>query len=312
MAYYSGQVASYQELLNVLVAACVEQGWIWADGILSKNNVSIKFQVNNTPAESNGPGLIAQIGTGQSGSNLINPATSKQRIGKISSAGWGAIFDFPLIYNIHIQNNALDEVYCVINHSVDTYQYLAFGHFNSLDYGAWISATTGLRYSSETANRIVLTPSFDGPTWVYSKVRAIFWMLYVDSYSSSQTVSEVVWDQQNNIWLNDAPQRGVELSAYLEIHGLIQRQPSNWSSNAILLPINIYTKKNPQKNSLIFSLFNARYIRIDNYEPDQIINLNGDRWKVYPFYKKNINDRDNIYSGGHSGTFGWAIRYDGP
>lgn len=42
MAFYNGQASSYQELLDVLVAGCVEQGWTWTNGILSKGYAFVK------------------------------------------------------------------------------------------------------------------------------------------------------------------------------------------------------------------------------------------------------------------------------
>jgi len=59
-------------------------------------------------------------------------------------------------------------------------------------------------------------------------------------------------------------------------------------------------------------LQNARTLRVDNYDPGQIITLGDDQWRIYPFYRKNADQRDGTTSSGgdHSGTMGWAIRYD--
>ena len=59
-------------------------------------------------------------------------------------------------------------------------------------------------------------------------------------------------------------------------------------------------------------LAHCRFLRIDNYQPGDIIPLGPDRWKVAPWYRKNTAQRDGGSNIQHTGTFGWAIRYDGP
>ncbi len=57
---------------------------------------------------------------------------------------------------------------------------------------------------------------------------------------------------------------------------------------------------------------NAKFIRINNYEPEQLIVLGNDKWMVFPFYKKNSESLGGTGISDHTGTFGWVIRYDGP
>ena len=66
------------------------------------------------------------------------------------------------------------------------------------------------------------------------------------------------------------------------------------------------------KVRLVLEVRNARYMRIGNNDPEQVITLGPDRWKVFPFLRKNASVPDGGSVIDHSGTFGWAIRYDGP
>ena len=66
------------------------------------------------------------------------------------------------------------------------------------------------------------------------------------------------------------------------------------------------------KVSILAKIENARYLRIDNLQPEQILTFGAEKWMVFPFHKKNSSVRDGGTSIDHSGTFGWAIRYDGP
>ena len=312
MAYYSGMATGYDDLQTALINACVSEGWSSSGGILSKGKIFIKTSINYTGSANNGEGLVIQIGTGQSGSALVNPSAAKGRLGKLASAGFGANFNFPVLYNIHISNDAQNEVFLVVRTGVDIYQYLAFGQSSISGYGAWMSAISPLRFSSVTVNTATLNPSFDGVSYSYSKIRAFWWQVgNVTTYFSSESCCEVCRDEINAVWLNDNPATGIVAVGYSPIHELIQRQPSAWSSNAVLLPINIYTRRAENKISHVLGISSARYVRIDNYEPEQVITLGTDKWKIYPFYRKNSAER-NGNSADHSGTFGWAIRYDGP
>lgn len=66
---------------------------------------------------------------------------------------------------------------------------------------------------------------------------------------------------------------------------------------------------------------NARYFRLGLNAARDIITVGRDRWKVYPWYK--LNAADGYYDAsdspgsaggrvGHTGSFGWAIKYTGP
>lgn len=77
------------------------------------------------------------------------------------------------------------------------------------------------------------------------------------------------------------------------------------------MPYNIYLERPENKLSLICQFENARFLRIDNHEPEQILTLGHERWMIFPFCRKDVKNRNgglNIY---HTGTFGWAIRYEG-
>lgn len=313
MAYYAGMAGNYDDLLIALTTACVSEGWSFSDSIIYKDKVFIKTDINYSGTPDNGEGLIIQLGTGKVDGVLVDACSAKGRLGRIASAGFAANFSFPVQYNIHFSNDAQNEVFLIVKTDIDTYQYLAFGQSSISGIGAWMSAISPLRFSSETNSSITLEPTFDGLSFVYSKIRAFWWCLpNLNSYFSPESCCEVCRDETNAVWLNDDPNAGIDAMAFPVIRDLIQRQPSAWSSNAILLPINIYTKRPENKVSQIISINNARYVRIDNFEPEQIVTLGMERWKIYPFYRKNSVERDGWIESDHSGTFGWAIRYDGP
>lgn len=309
MAYYSGQAVSYQELLDVLVSACVMQGWTWADGILNKGNIFVKLSV----AIGDGAGIVASSGTGKVGANLTNASPIEPRLGRNTVKA--PIVTFPLNYMLHVFND-INEVFLIIKFDNDRYHYLAFGTTATSGLCLWVVATAGKLYTSSTS------ASFG---FAISATVGLEQML---NYSQSQScgpfwctrggvnndlAKTAIYTSIDNNWvvstnINDA------VNAIFSVSSLINKNPSNWNNESILIPIEIQQYRASNKKSIVANIECARYLRIDNYEPEQIIVLGHTKWKVYPFYRKNIQQRDGGGTGGadHTGTFGWAIRYDGP
>ncbi|MEX5365705.1 hypothetical protein WCE00_01830 [Acinetobacter haemolyticus] len=300
MAYYSGVVTSYQELLDVLVAACVAEGWTWADSILNKGTAYLKLS-NQTGSY---PGVVAQGGTGKSSGTLVNPSDQMPRLGRPVALGTGnnSNVTWPAQYYIHIYENP-NEVYLVLHHSVDAFWKLAFGLSDLDGSGLWITGTAG--YGGPTQNSSA-QGSFAATLTGGAGALATgipFWQ----SSSNSNNVENILF--RDGSWLYS----GSTFHAVLAIAPLFARLPNSWNQESILIPILAYESVASSKISLRLQLNNARYIRVDNYEPNQILTLGNEKWKIYPGVRKDIVNRDSG-SGGrdNTGTFGIAIRYDGP
>lgn len=302
MAYYSGQASSYQELLNVLVNACVEQGWAWNNSILSKENCYLKLTATATGATA---GIIATGGTGvSSGSTLLNPALTTPRLG---NPGIVNAINFPVAYRIFI---FAKEVYLITKFNINSYYYLAFGKssINLGGNGLWISATAcgaGIYSSLTGAISIGSSTGGAGGATTPSAV-APFWN---GSQFSNNWSNSVIQHGFDNILWSSGTTKAILVSS---LSPLINRMPSNFSQETVLLPINVYVNRLQNKISLACQFEHARFIRIDNFNDEQIITLGGDKWMVFPFYKRDITARDGGNYIDHTGTFGWAIRYDGP
>ena len=82
----------------------------------------------------------------------------------------------------------------------------------------------------------------------------------------------------------------------------------------MLLPLRCYKERPSYKSSLIADLANARLVRINNLAPGDIVTLGAEKWKTFPWYRKDLSYPNGGVTGNynHSGTFGWAIRYQGP
>lgn len=224
---------------------------------------------------------------------------------------------FPCNYDVF---GFAQELYLVVNYDVDSYQYMAFGKSavpGLPGQGGWVAATLGNAPAGECAGTTSTTDLIgiakDGSINSTTAVAAAFW--FTDSSSLDAC------GQQRNCWVNHgfdtlgwlwkSTQSGTPVGVRA-ITTLIEKQPSVWNSEATLLPIRAYVERPSFKASMVVDLANARHLRVDNLTPGDILTLGADKWKVYPWYRKDSAARDGGSSVNHSGTFGWAIRYQGP
>lgn len=290
MAYYTGQCSSYQHLADILVEKCQAHGWAWQDGILSKHKIKVKLWVCNTPSNYNtGEGIIL---TGMI-DNMI--ADIQPRLGGLDVVNESI---FPAMYHIFIFER---EVYVVMKFDIDKFYWLTFGQSLAFDT-VWFSANT-CQYCHHVDKYIFIT-QYDGGVSVSSVTSsAPFWG---KAYRTAQWCNSTLLHQiDGHIW------SGYVSQAYSNFQPLLDRLPTSHFSDSPLLPYNIFLERDENKISLIAQFAHARFVRVDNYEPEQIITLGHEKWIVFPFFRKNINQRNGYHNIEHTGTFGWAIRYDG-
>lgn len=297
MAYYTGQCTSYQNLADILVEKCQAHGWAWQNLILSHVQFNLHLEIKTNQHSLMFRGIAHGVYT-----------PNACRIGRVSSSMPNADVQFPCGYDLFIFES---EVYLVINYNYDYYQWLAFGKSDydfshSAGTGMWISASLGEAIVS-SHNPIAIGTDYEGGSGNQQLVSpAPFW--------GSEGVYTSYWRQ--SFLHSNLDQHGwVVESEYFNKKQTYQlfweRQPNAWNADAILLPITVYKGRPQNKISLILQTRHSRFLRIDNHEPKDIIQLGHEKWKVFPFFKKNMQQRNGGFSLRHTGTFGWAIRYEG-
>ncbi|MBB3103803.1 hypothetical protein FHR87_002200 [Azomonas macrocytogenes] len=282
-------------LRQALIDACVTEGWAWNAGseVLSKDAMFLRLQIVS--------GYLTLLGrTSATAGDMPNVV----RIGQLGTQP----LVWPLSYEIFVFNG---EVYLVANYNVDFYQWCAFG-LSTVDglpgSGMWVGATVGSGVNP-TGGPIYIMGGAGGDPGDNSTSGALFWATVTGSGGGRNGFVHSDLDAQGwwlGQYLTDYP---VGIAPIVPLIGLL---PNAWNSEAVLLPIRSYKKRPELKVSLITDLEHARYTRVDNYEPSEIITIGSDRWKVYPWYRKNTTTRNGGSGIAHTGTFGWAIRYEGP
>ena len=332
MAFYSGLASSIDDLLVALQNACVTEGWNQNGNILYKSGCYVEF-IKSSAA------LAVAGGTGMSGNTLTGKnavVTSITTAGlpylNASLMGVGSQITFPLNYNIHIFNL---EVYLVVRYGIDAFSYLAFGQLSNPKTGTgnWYAGLAGnVNPSYQRLSTLSLSDtsataggsSADGATAIGPG--AIFALTgnsgnEGNSYQGCNSFVHI--DMDGNQWTQTGGGNSVgspgssgydnkttAANSWRQYDNINPLMPSSWNAESILLPIMPSISRAANKKSILGTLENARYLKIDNYEPEQIISLGMTRWKVYPWFRKNI--AASSASSTHSARFGWAIRYDGP
>lgn len=296
MAYEIGMSGSLTDLRDSLFLALSSHGWSVSGNIVSKGAVFVEILVS-------GSYLTIKGGTGASGGALTGTTSNLSRLGPLA----GQVLAWPAQYRIFI-HTAPDEVYLVLNWGIDFYEYIAFGQSSVAGLGgtgAWFSASLG-----ETMTFINMSPVGGGaPGYNLHGGPALFWLTNSDSAGFMQN-SWIHHGLDGGGWSGVSAGAGPIAVQAAMPH--MSRQPNAWNSEAILLPIQPHVYRPSNKVSLVADLAHARYLRIDNLDPNQILELGPDRWQVFPWFRKNNDARDGGPSVAHSGSLGWAIRYDGP
>ena len=160
-----------------------------------------------------------------------------------------------------------------------------------------------------------------------------YFALYLDSFmgESGDTGAPGLWGNASHInasrtvWVNSGldghgwkfgSSESIPARIYAAITQPLFLNPSAWNSEASLLPIRIVKERPSYKSSLILDCENARHFRIDNMAPGDILTLGSDKWKVFPWYRKNSSVPTSNMAPptnyNHTACLGWAIRYEGP
>ena len=306
MAYYSGTAASLTALRTALLTHAQADGWVLTGDVLSKAGVYFQIQVNATN--------ITCLGCESNA--VANPAPNVVSIGRIyqRTSYPTREISFPCNYEVF---GFTQELYLVANYDVDSYQWMAFGKSTVpglIGQGGWCGATLGvfgLSGNGDAPFHILINGGADSGFGFQRTTGALFWGISANNFNTAPLNCWVNHGLDSHGWTYN----GSQFSAPIGIRHnspMMSLQASVWNTEATLLPLRCYKERPSYKASLIANLANARHLRIDNLSPSDILTLGSDKWKIFPWYRKDSANRDGGTGVNHTGTFGWAIRYEGP
>jgi hypothetical protein len=309
MAYQTGTANNATDLKDIIETFAQASGWTLSSDILSKGQCHVRLTAINTDQ-----GIKLE---GANSADFLTGVCPNWAQVYIASAQW------PIFYHLFAHGSP-DTFACVLNHNVNEFRYLAFGDitkFGSWTGGNWFSATMGqnsltipsMQIRSDIDN---VTPMLTGQTtgsvsFAESSSGAI---LVYSNYGGVGTGGSFIYAEIDGAgWARPRSSDTVRISVSEGAGRLIDRMPNAWNSQAALLPYLLTANRPSNKVSVIGEIGHLRHLRIDNYNPGDIITLGPDRWKVFPWIQKDSSKRNGDFWGYQkSGTMGWAIRYDGP
>lgn len=320
MAYVSGIANDMTALLTALRNACTANGWTLSGEVLHKGAAFVRTFVF-THSVNVGDLLAIQGGTGIDGGNLLTGAApSAVAVGVLRNSADTAVFTpftFPVNYFIHVHANP-DEVYLVVEHDGDIYSNLMWGlspiATQAGGTGLWFRGTAGAairgcRGIVSDATGLALGHSFGG----------VSEFTFTGRLFGNQPHPAT---NAQNEWLHHAIDQAAGWSttgafsplAIKYLYPLLAFTPSQFNASSPLFPIQAYIARASSKYSLAAEVLHARYVRVDDFDATQVLTLGPDQWRIYPWYKKNLSVRDGSNAAGtnHTGTWGVAVRYDGP
>lgn len=310
MAFITGSATSFSDLRTALINGCVANGWSNSGNILWKGGSYFEITATSTYLQIYG-------GTGQSGGALSGKSPHGARLG-------GSYVTFPISYDLHIFTNP-DEVYLVVNYNTDYYQQISFGTTSIAGggYGPWFTGANNTAYGPSANNGMNVFNSF---YYIYAYCFAStstngLGLFNYASWSGEVAASFVYttangtpgWYGYNSGATSARLSNGGSASL---VAGLLNSTPVGFNSGSILLPIKATLDMGSNGRAVVASLANARFCRIDNNLPGEIISYGSEQWKVYPWLRKSTASRDGISNStevppNHSGTLGYAVRYTG-
>lgn len=280
MPFVAGSANNVNEVLSALQNACTANGWTLASGILSKGDCYAKPFIND--------GTIALlVGTGQSGTTIINTPVVEANPYYVpgypnlwtSLSGINNAIPYPLTYFIHVMENP-NEVYLFINHSVESWSYIAFGQSPIENL-----AGTGIWYGGTGIGKNILASGDISNSGANGHISCALFNYVAQGGTSgngNQTIKCLFHHGVNDLpteW-SGAGTDGIgsatttswsgmpsQANATLTLMPLLTREPSTWNSGAGLHPIQPSIIRPDNRRSIVGVIGHARYARIDNINP---------------------------------------------
>lgn len=327
MAYYTFPANDFAAIAASIRGLCAAHGFTsHAGNIMQKGTLFVTVGAV-------GQSVRIYGGAGMSGAALTDASSTYVQIMAVTH---GANPSFPVTCHVHINDNP-DEVFIAVNYNGAYWQWLAFGQSNMASVlpgsGNWIAGTFG---QDAVASAAFLCGHWGaamsgfggiagGPTGRRTGA-GMFNMISGGARSVNSRIHTGYNAAVNVGWSSIADSNTVEneCNAIMYQEPLLTATPNMWNQQTVLVPVVVTSRAPDQKWRVVARMQHIRYCRNDFHPDGDIIDFAGDQWKVYPFFRRNIDARSA--NGGpvwsrhynppvsnvaveHTGTFAHAIRY---
>ena len=294
MPYQTGSFSSFADLQTTVESFCTTNGWTLTAGVLAKAGCHVKVISDASNR------LLINVGDGDDGfGTLTNPVPYTFRM--LTSRA-GQSISFPATYHLFSLSDP-EHIFLVINYNVSWCQHMAFG--NVKKYGTWSGGqiASSTFYSDTSTQKVPDYYTYFYSTYSINGGGAYLYFIRKRINYTANPSAGMLCDIDDVSWLvntdGSAPE-GVGVFAgsslampYLNKSNSINLQPAMFPA--------ILTMSRPSNlRSVIATVPHVRYLRVDNYQPGDIIEVGSQKWMVFPHISVSFNGA------------GWAIKYDGP
>lgn len=306
MAFQTGSIGSASALRDTIEAFAVANGWTLGSGVLSNGDSFVKLDV----VSANAHYLLT-----------VQGATSSDFYGTQNTGQPGIYIEDWTGATYWLFASATPcLIWCAVKHGTDWYQWLGFG--DAKKHGTWAGGNwygaSRWYFAGLTTGHLTDPPqvgmSFYGN---YGAGCALF-----ADYSSTGSIANAYLhcDIEGGPWSanpSNTPGHVAHLSskggAFSTAGYWLARQPNLWNGQSMLVPFWLHMDRPDGMVSLVAEIPGLRSLRIDNYNPGEIVTVGADQWMCFPWQQK-----DAAHPGGNgplsptSGCIGYAVAYDGP
>lgn len=244
---------------------------------------------------------------------------------------------YPAIYFLNTNTDIHDEIWLTVKNG-DEYCHLAFGQSPAVSLpgsGNWYFAQIPLYHAAINSGQGFLSSGEQQDTKIGTSTAvnndeagAIFGTAASAGGSTGNSKQGLNYSMQTgmdgNLWTNvgtdnagteDVSSWGLSEAMLIGLPvmaGLYMTQPNSFNGQAILINPPLIVHRGDFKSSIVGQINIMRFMRMDFYQPEDILTIGPDKWQIFPCIK-----RDPANPGGHgsnrqSGFHAYAIRYTGP
>lgn len=312
MAYQTSVVTSAADLKSTIETFAQANGWTLSGGVLNAGSVYVRL---TNPDSSS-------IKIEGARNNTWSAPDICSRWSQIRQTVWPAVAKCELF-----AFGSPMTLWCRLNFDIVTNRHLGFGmitKYGTWNGGQWFHAShTQDSHAGDNALYSKTDSAQAGPLW--RNETALFWdqqdleglagVAYYGKCSMLECdLTGDVWPATTGAGTNATAEN--KIYSRLLMSPIHKYNPNLINNQSILTPFQLFLLNNDGNYMPIGFPDHVRWVRMDNYQDEDIVTIGSDRWKIFSWGVK-----DAVYPDGNTGASstplstgynGVAVRYDGP
>lgn len=312
MAYQTGTVSSASDLASTIRTFALANGW--ASGglseVVTKGGCHVRI---SSPSESE-----VKIEGARNGS--FTAPDICPRYSRINLTAWPSMATYHLV-----AFNNPDTIWCTIVFAVTDHMHLGFGSlqkYGTWSGGMWFHASHTQLSGSKDGGLMSLIDGGAAPfgTGTSATEAGLFWSPRMDESLGGGYVenaaSSLLCELRGRIWEPPLSTTGVQMHGPTVFGPTHKYNPNAFNDQTVLTPFQLYLQNTDGHYMAIGHVGHVRFVKLTNYNPGDVIEIGPDRWKLFPWHRKDVNNPDGKSPSGanfnwSTGVLGVAVRYDG-